>query len=229
MSVRLLLAFASLLSALALPGPAAATILRPFDLAALSREAQAVVRGRVVSQESVRDEPSGRIYTHSAVEVLEVVKGPVLAPDPRPGVAPRVVVRQMGGTIGDETMTVPGTADVQVGEEVVLFLRTDERFGYLVGMHQGKYGVRRDDAGAWVTRAPLPRAAVAPAATAAPDTGGRAILPAGALAVAPDGDGSPGADRVALDEWLATVRRHVAAAAAAPPTTPGTGASTVAP
>lgn len=247
MGRRCVVALLLFLAAAGLPAAASGTILRPFDLAGLSREAHAIVRGRVVGQEARRDAESGRIYTYSTVDVLEVVKG---APDLR-----RVTVKQLGGTVGEWAVRVAGTAELAVSEEVVLFLRLDEQpgptgepTGYLVGMHQGKFGVRRDERSAWVTRTPLrvdaaraggsePAGAPGAPAIVAPAPGG-AALPA----VPPEAVEDAAAARPALDAWLSTVRRHVAEAEAsgtapdaAPDAAPGAapgrapGAGTVAP
>ena len=161
--------------------PAAATLLRSFDLTGLSREAHVVVRGKVFSQEDRWNEERTKIYRYSTVEVLERVKSE--------RVAARIVVKQIGGTVDGMTMSVPGTADLRAGEEVVLFLRTDGRYHYLVGMHQGKYGVRRDASGVWVTREPLPRVTAAAAVA-------KEVRPAPA-------------ERLTLSDLLRDVARHV--------------------
>ena len=54
-----------------------------------------------------------------------------------------LVVRQLGGVVGPVSALVPGTAHFAAGEEVVLFLRTDGRAYYLVGMAQGKLSIQR--------------------------------------------------------------------------------------
>lgn len=194
--LRRLLVPSLLVVAFLLPAaPAGATLLRQFDLTGLSEAAAVVVRGRVATQQSRRDADTGRIYTYSEVDVLEVVKGR--------DVPARITVQQIGGDDGELVMTVAGTADLAVGEEVVLFLRTDGRFHYLVGMQQGKYGVRRDGAVAWVTRDPL-----RPEVDAVPAAAGATVVrtfPRSSEA----GVGGGRAARLSVDELLDTVRRHV--------------------
>lgn len=188
--MRRLLPLVVLALALALPGAGRATILKAFDLPQLSGEAHVVVRGLVQSQAAEWNEDHSRIYTYSEIDVLERVKG--RTPD-------RITVKQLGGTVDGRTLSVVANADLQVGEEVVLFLRTDGAFHYIVGMHQGKYGVRREAAGAFVTRDPLSR----PAPAATPTTGAT-TGPDGRPALAP---------QPSLDSLLRDVRRHVDAAA----------------
>ena len=190
----------ALVLAMLLPAPAGATLLRHFDLPSMSREAHVIVRGRVLTQEARWNEERTRIYRYSELEVLESVKGA--------RVPERLTVKQIGGTVGETTLSVVGTAELTVGEEVLLFLRTDGRYHYLVGMHQGRYGVRRDDRGAFVTRAPAKRVAPIPARSKRPVAAVTLTEPPAAPGVA--------VPRVGLDELLGDVRRHLRTPAPAP-------------
>ncbi|MDP6943843.1 MAG: hypothetical protein QF464_06795, partial [Myxococcota bacterium] len=116
--------------------------------------------GEVLDEEVVYDAWWDRVYTQTTVRVDESIGG-----DARPG--DLVVIRQLGGSLdGLETVLV-GTSDFTLGDEVVLFTRTDGAFHYLVGMAQGTYFVLRDNTGQpTVTRsvgalafAPLPHPA----------------------------------------------------------------------
>ena len=76
-------------------------------------------------------------------------------------------MRQLGGVLDGLETRLVGTTDFTLGDEVVLFTRTDGALHYLVGMAQGSYFVLRDSTGAaTVTRdlgelgfAPLPQPA----------------------------------------------------------------------
>jgi len=117
-----------------------ATIVRPFTLRGLATEAHEVVRGEVVDEEVVYDAWWDRVYTHTTVRVDEAIGGHV-----RPG--DLIVVRQLGGELdGLETILI-GTADFTLGDEVVLFTRTDGALHYLVGMAQGSYLVLTEEDG----------------------------------------------------------------------------------
>jgi hypothetical protein len=129
--------FATLLL-IALTGPASATVMHFLDDASLARQAQKVVRGRVIAQSVV--EVKGRLWTDSTVLVLEVLKGKLRVGD-------RMLVRQPGGERGDVGMRVAGAAQFRPGEEVLLFARWSAGRHYLVGMAQGKYSLYRDAAG----------------------------------------------------------------------------------
>jgi hypothetical protein len=137
-----------------------ATIVRPFTLRGLATEAHEVVRGEVVDQEVLYDAWWDRVYTHTTVRVAEAIGG-----DVRPG--DLIVVRQLGGELdGLETILI-GTADFTLGDDVVLFTRTDGALHYLVGMAQGSYFVvAAEDGRETVTRSlgalgmpPLPQPA----------------------------------------------------------------------
>jgi hypothetical protein len=118
--------------------PAHATVVHFLDEAALARQADSVVRGRVVAQSVAWAE--GRLWTDTTLEVAEVLKGKL-----RSGA--RMLVRQAGGERDGVGMRVIGVARFSLGEDVVLFARWANGRHHPVGMAQGKYQVRRDSAG----------------------------------------------------------------------------------
>lgn len=118
-----------------LSGSALATTLRPLSLAELAAGADTVVRGRVGEAEVTRSERSGRILTRTRVEVLETLKGRADA---------TLTVEQLGGRLEGQTLRVPGDAQLERSEEVVLFLRcAGKPRCHLYGLGLGKYTVRR--------------------------------------------------------------------------------------
>lgn len=128
-----------------LPSAVAATTLKAFTLSELAARSDAVVRVRVVHTQALWR--GNIIYTLTSVRVLQVFKG-------LPG--PEVVVVQLGGVVGDHAMPVAGTVDMDVGEELVLFLRASGHGEYVVaGMSQGAMRVAPDGAVVWAPTAPL--------------------------------------------------------------------------
>lgn len=122
---------------LAAPLAADATIIVPRTLEEMSREAATVVRAKVVARQSAWDADHRRIHTFTELQVLQAVTG-------RPDAT--IVVRTMGGEVGDIGMRVAGVARFEVGEEVVVFLRADPvDAGHfqVIGMSQGKFTVDR--------------------------------------------------------------------------------------
>ena len=130
---RLLLAAVSV-ALLTSAGLASATLLPTFSLAELDRAAHMIVRGEVVDQETVWDPLRRELYTHSFVRVDEVLAGGGTPGD-------WIVVRQIGGVLDGIARGVVGTAELRVGDELILFTRTDGALHYLVGMAQGAYHI----------------------------------------------------------------------------------------
>lgn len=150
--------------------PAGATLVRGFSLAALTLEAHDVVRGVVVDQTSFYDPSRDRIYTDTVIDVAEALGGARRAGE-------LVVVRQMGGLVDGLQHRVVGTAPLALGDEVVVFTRTDGAVHYLVGMAQGAYGVQRPAVGpATVTRGLAGLTLTPPAAIARPRAPDRLTL-----------------------------------------------------
>jgi len=110
------------------------SLVRGFTLEQLGREAESVVLGRVTRSESFWNESREKIYTHHHIRVERTFKGPA---------GDLVTVRQMGGTVGDTTLTIAGDARLAPDERVLLVLRNHDGFSTLVGMAQGKWTVRR--------------------------------------------------------------------------------------
>lgn len=173
-------ALAALATAVA---PAArATLVRPFSLVELCRAAHSVLRGEVVGEEVVWDAARREVYTLTSVAVSDVLVG-----RERPGDV--VLVRQIGGVLDGVERRVVGTADLALGDEVVVFARTDGAFHYLVGMAQGAFHVARAGDGGDVLARTVPAGVL-----------GSALTPGAPLApVAPD--------RLRWGELRALVRR----------------------
>lgn len=114
-------------------GAAHATTIKGFTTRSMVGEAAAVVRGTVIDKVSVYNADKSRIYTDSRIKVRTVLSGRATEST--------ITLRQIGGTVDGVSMHVEGVAPIAKGEEVVLFLRTDGKRWYTVGMAQGKYAV----------------------------------------------------------------------------------------
>ena len=138
-SLLFLLLFAGLAS-----GPAArATSVIPPSFPELVEEAEAIYRGRVSHVEARRVEQSegvSVIKTFVTVAVERVLKGPDRS---------EVTLEFLGGTVGDETLTVTGMPVFAVGDREFVFVQKNGiQMCPLVALMHGRYRVRRDDAGA---------------------------------------------------------------------------------
>jgi hypothetical protein len=118
---------------LAFAAPAHATTIKKLELQAAGKAAGVALRGTVKATAARRI--GDRIYTDVEIAVVECMKGRCGA---------QVTVRQLGGELDGEGITVAGTAEMRAGSEVVLLLRPrrDGTFAP-VGMSQGVFHVQR--------------------------------------------------------------------------------------
>lgn len=115
--------------------PAAADYGPKLSLEQLAAYSAAVARGRVYSVDAAWDVDAGNIYTYVRVDVAEVLAGPVA---PR-----RIILKQLGGVVGDVGQYVGGQATFRPGEQVVVFLELRPRDAtvYTTSLWQGKWTV----------------------------------------------------------------------------------------
>jgi len=118
-----------------LPSLTSATILKPFKVQDLTREADLIAVVRVEGHQSLRDGPRNFIYTDHTVHIEEIVHKRQGISTPKVG--EKAVLRQIGGKIGHIEQSVVGTEDIREGDRWVVFVRLHKGRIYLVGMHQG--------------------------------------------------------------------------------------------
>jgi len=94
-----------------------------------------VVRGRVHSVDSGWDMPAATIYTYVVIEIDEVLRGSV----PHE----RIVIKQLGGVVGDVGLSVGGQPGFTPGENVLVFLQVRPRDNTLqtANFWQGKWSI----------------------------------------------------------------------------------------
>lgn len=127
---------------LALVPAVRATSVIPPSFAELVSEADAIYRGRVTAVQARRVErPDGEgsvIKTFVTIAVERVLKGAEQR---------EVTLEFLGGTVGDESMTVSGMPKFNLGaREIVFVQRNGVQFCPLVALAHGRYRVLRDDA-----------------------------------------------------------------------------------
>jgi hypothetical protein len=99
--------------------------------------ARAILRGKVVAIESSFDEQTGRIYTYVTIKVREVLKGQITER--------RVVLKELGGQVGDRTSVIYGNPQFKKGEKVLLYLDTwADGSLRTYQMFLGKFNIVRD-------------------------------------------------------------------------------------
>jgi hypothetical protein len=99
--------------------------------------ARLIVRGKVVAVESSFDENQKRIYTYVTVKVQESIKGEITERF--------VVLKELGGQVGEHGLRVFGNAQFARGERVLLYLDT-WKDGSLrtYQMYLGKFSITED-------------------------------------------------------------------------------------
>ena len=90
--------------------PTSAATLRARSDAAAIAAADRIVRGRVESVRTERRAGSGLIETIARLRVVDDFTG---------GADRTIEIRELGGTVGDTTLSIPGAARFVVGDDVV--------------------------------------------------------------------------------------------------------------
>src|SRR6185295_16679047 len=113
--------------------PSRATTLIPADLGELSRDARAIVRGRVAALDPQWTEDRGTIETIVTLEVERYIKG---------ALAPTLRFRVPGGDLGRFRSIVVGAPEFAVDERVVVFLGArGPSVPFVLGLNQGVFRV----------------------------------------------------------------------------------------
>jgi hypothetical protein len=104
----------------------------------LSKKAEMIVVGRVLSAHYEVGAVDKRPYTYIHLQVTETIKGK--------NVSRELTLKTLGGLGSKIGMHVPGAADFYRNEEVLLFLeRRSDGSLFPVGLSLGKYSIYRDD------------------------------------------------------------------------------------
>ena len=135
--MKLLMRFHLCLVLCCLAFSAQATQMIPLPVEDLTRRADLVLKGHVLTTACLKDR-EGRIYTRIEFKVDEVWKGSMNTN--------QFVIVQGGGTLGNERLQVVGEASYEPGEELVSFLRLNPMGeGVSIGLAQGKFNLWKDE------------------------------------------------------------------------------------
>ena len=114
----------------------------------LARSAYGMVVANCVKNEARMDEDTGLIFTYTTFRVNESIKGEY---------GDEIVLRIVGGTVGDTTISSPYLPNFTPDEEVVLILGPKNTKGYpvLKSMSRGILRIERDDSGTRYVTSPV--------------------------------------------------------------------------
>jgi hypothetical protein len=181
----------SVLASAAPRAQSAAPLAGQLSVDEMTDRAPAIVVGTVTSRRAE--------WEYYGASKLIVTKVTIAVEQSLKGSLPRTIVLEvMGGTIGDETMTVSDVPPFRVGDRDVLFLNNHPHsVSPLVGSDQGRFRVINESATG------VPRIL----------TAGLAPLQPAAAAAAPARAGTPAtlASAFSLDEFVGLIRERVRA------------------
>jgi hypothetical protein len=119
-----------------LAAPAFATTVTKLNLEQLVQRADLIVQGQVESVYSQWNEQLRLVFTYVSIRVDEPLKG---------GSRQSVLIRQIGGTVGDIQMSIAGVPQFKPGETAIVFLKHQGVSTFqVVRMNQGLYEVIND-------------------------------------------------------------------------------------
>jgi hypothetical protein len=110
-----------------------------ISLEELSQEADLIIYGRVISSESEWENQSpGNINTYSEISIFEKIKGEA---------ENSIIIKQMGGTIGEFSDIVSGTPILKPEEEFVFFLVNHNNEWLIHSIALGAYRIFQNERG----------------------------------------------------------------------------------
>lgn len=135
--IRLSQLLLTLMAGLLLSSSVLATTVLPISLERMSKKAELIFYGTVVSNEVKVDEASGHIATFTTFDVIDVIKGDV---------GDTHTIKQIGGQLpGSKTMfKIHGVPRFTIGEKTVVFMPQESQLGFAspLGLGQGRFTVR---------------------------------------------------------------------------------------
>ncbi len=100
--------------------------------------ARVIVKGKILSIESSFDEQQGRIFTYIRLKVQEVLKGQITER--------KIVIKELGGQVGDRFSVVYGNPQFAIGEQVLVYLDTWKDGSLRTHqMFLGKFSIVKDE------------------------------------------------------------------------------------
>jgi hypothetical protein len=157
-----------ILAGVLIAAPANATVLVPVDLGELSRDARAIVRGRVTAVDPQWTEDHRTIETIVSLEVDAYLKG---------SLGSSVQFRVPGGLLGRFRSIMVGAPEFVVDQRVVVFLGAHgPSVPYVLGLSQGVFRIVPAAAGSgWLVTPPAMTPVAVPTRVIRGDPARRAV------------------------------------------------------
>jgi hypothetical protein len=137
---RILQILLTLILGLLLSAPTLATTVLPISLERMSKKAELIFYGTVISNEVKIDEVSGHVATFTTFDVIDVIKG---------NVGDTHTIKQIGGQLPDSKIMykIHGVPRFTIGEKVVVFMPQESKLGFAspLGLSQGRFTVREQN------------------------------------------------------------------------------------
>jgi len=118
-------------------GAGALTVL-PLTEEELTKRATVILTGTVVDVHSDFAPDGSTIYTYIQVRVAQSLKGEFQEDV--------ITLRQIGGSVGEKSVVLPGAPIYELGEEILIFAGPFGQTGYygILGIFYGKYDIGID-------------------------------------------------------------------------------------
>ncbi len=130
----------ALLPALLISTAALATTVLPISLERMSKKAELIFYGSVISNEVKIDEISGHVATFTTFNVIDVIKG---------STGDTHTIKQIGGQLPGSKVIykIHGVPRFTIGEKTVVFMPKESRLGFAspIGLSQGHFTVREQN------------------------------------------------------------------------------------
>ena len=138
MRIGLSASLAAFAMVLAISLPVSATVVVNMDIEQMAPVAPVVLVGEVNRVESSWNKDKTKIHTRAWITPSEILKGPAKLGT--------VVVKTIGGKVGDTIAQLDGAPKFAEGEKVLVFLEPrKDGDGYLtIGLYMGKFKVFKD-------------------------------------------------------------------------------------
>lgn len=122
---------------------ASATVMKYAGIDRLIEISDVIIHADVLEQKTYFDKEQNRVVTDTTFGVNRAFYGDV---------GEKVTIQQWGGEHNGQTHFIPGDAQFEIGEEVVVFLHEGKDVVALSALGQAKFSVEKTNEGKLVTR-----------------------------------------------------------------------------